>query len=67
MRLPKKYQVNIRTHKDYPQVMADVTSGKITDEQFFAECRRIKMSMVRPDYHDYVAKKTAKELACMFG
>ena len=65
--LPEKYHVDIREHKDFPKVMADVTSGKITDEQFFSECRRMKMSMVRPDYHEYVAKKTARELAYMFG
>ena len=65
--LPKKYHVDIRKHKDFPGVLADVASGKISDEQFFAECRRMKMSMVRPDYHEYIAKKTAKELALMFG
>ena len=61
--LPKKYHVDIRKHADFPKAMADVTSGKMSDEQFFAECRRMKMSMARPDYQEYIAKKIKKELA----
>ena len=64
--LLKKYHVDIRNHKDYPKVFADITSGKITEEQFFTECRRMKFSMVRPDYQEYVEKKNKKELALMF-